>query len=130
MESKLSYEASKSSGFTLLETLVALTIASLLIAVLIPISRDTGFRISRLDDTSRLLSALQRTILDYDGDGSSPHKAPQDPTVKISKLSLPRFNYDNGESKPWQPVIVTIEASSPSGMIQRLEFIRLERLTQ
>jgi prepilin-type N-terminal cleavage/methylation domain-containing protein len=117
----------KNSGFTLLETLVALGIASILLATLIPISRNTLFRIVTLDDQARALGVLENTILDTRDAVRPNERADVNITIRTSKRALAPFTYGKDDKDRWQPVLVTIETRSAFGAISRTELIRLER---
>lgn len=113
-------------GFTLMETLVALGVASVLIATLIPISRNTLMRTVKLAETAASLPVLERTIA-MSGNGRLERVANENGIqVTTSKRALPPFQYDKDENRPWQPVLITIETRTSSGAIERAEIIRLE----
>ena len=115
------------SGFTLLETLVALGIVSILLATLIPISRNTLFRIVTLDDQARSLGAVETAIFDTRDIVRADERTEGAMTIRISKRALSQFTYDKDDKDRWQPVLVTIETRSAFGAISRTELIRLER---
>ena len=115
-------------GFTLLETLVALSVTAILLATLIPISRNTLFRIAKIDGEHRVLSIVENLRLSNGQafeKGTSIHDNVQ---LHITKRALPLFGYDKSTPEQWQPHLVTIEARDASGATLRIETIRLERV--
>jgi prepilin-type N-terminal cleavage/methylation domain-containing protein len=116
-------------GFTLLETLVALGIATILIASLIPISRNTVFRIATLSEQSASLAIMERAT-----NGNGPFlrdsASSQDGVkLRVTKSPLPQFSYPRDERNQWQPVLYKIETRGPRGSVTQTEIIRLERVT-
>ena len=114
-------------GFTLLETLVALGVATILLSTLIPIARNTLFRIVTIDEESRILSILEKSLLSKDDVIRSGTENRNGTILKIKNRDLPPFNYEKGVADQWQPHLVTIEAQVRSGATLRIETIRLER---
>lgn len=114
-------------GFTLIETLVALAVASTLIAALIPISRNTLFRIVSYKDEALRLALLQSLIVETDIVSASNLSGSASMMIDTAVKTLPPFDVDKDQNFSWQPVLVTIEVKSASGGITRTELIRLER---
>ena len=114
-------------GFTLIETLVALAVASTLIAALIPISRNTLFRIVSYKDEALRLALLRSLIMETDIVSASNLSGSASIMIDTAVKTLPPFDVDKDQSFSWQPVLVTIEIKSASGGITRTELIRLER---
>lgn len=130
MANKRTISAENLRGFTLLETLVALGIASILLATLIPISRNTLFRIMTLDDQATSLDAIETAIHETREFVRGAEKTDGPITVRTSKRGLAPFSYGKDIEDRWQPVLVTIETRSAFGAISRIELIRLERDVQ
>lgn len=122
----LNFKQNQTRGFTLLETLVALGVASVLIATLIPISRNTLFRITFLRDEVIRLSKLESII--NSPDPISVGRTEQgNLAIDTRKRALSPFEYGKEVAPQWQPVLVTVDVKSPSGALTRTEVIRLER---
>lgn len=129
MAGKILNICSKEEGFTLLETIVALSIAAILIATLIPISRNTLFRVATLSEQASALAIIERAI-----NGTQPilsiNGNDQDGiSLRVTKSGLPQFSYQRDERNQWQPVLYKIETRGPRGSVTRSEIIRLERVT-
>lgn len=115
------------NGFTLLETLVALTIATILIAALIPISRNTLFRAANLAEQADALAVLERISHGHGPITANRNDTPREFDLRITKSSLPQFSYPRDERNPWQPVLYKIEARGKWASVTQTEIIRLER---
>jgi prepilin-type N-terminal cleavage/methylation domain-containing protein len=114
-------------GFTLLETLVALGIVAILVATLVPISRNTRFEIVALRDEARRLNVLSHIVEKPNANLSTGRQLIDGMQVEIKTRALPAFEYDKTQATHWQPILVTVNIQSPSGAFTRSEFIRLER---
>lgn len=115
------------SGFTLIETLVALGVAGVLIATLIPISRNALFRIIRLDEEAASLNSFEQAVIATSRNQSVNGSTNSDVKTSVTKRPLPPFQYDRDMKERWQPYVMTIETRGPTGVIIRTELIRLER---
>lgn len=120
----------RNRGFTLIETLVALTITSVLIATLVPLSRNTLFRIAALQEEALRLDRLQNIMLEPDIVSAASRNESANVKIETQIRALPTFEYDKDQTRSWQPVLVTIEARSASGGLTRIELIRLELTEQ
>ena len=127
MVSDLQQTRQSNHGFTLLETLVALGIASILIATLIPVSRDSLKSIVRIGGQAESLAAIEDGIQASRFEGRVKELGTNTSKTIMTKQALPAFTYPRDEKNPWQPTLVTIETRSASGAITRAEIIRLER---
>ena len=126
MRPEIHRSSSRNHGFTLVETLVALTIVSVLIASLIPISRNTLFRVVALKEEALRLDVLQSLIREPDILSAADRGGRENVKINTQIKALAPFEYDKDQMRSWQPVLITIEIKSVSGGITRTELIRLE----
>lgn len=114
-----------SPGFSLIEVLVALAIASLMIALIAPLSRHS----------LRMIGGMERDIalyqeIDPRGDVSEKGRTALTPSAGINgsqrRQRLPPFPYEPSVMEKWQPVLVSLSAEK-EGRRLMIEVITLEQ---
>ena len=113
------------SGFSLIEVLVALAIATLLITLIAPMSRHSLRTITSIESDLDLYRHidLQR---DHIESGGAPLSSSSDIKQIFRVSRLPLFSYEPTAPQKWQPVLVSIGAEREGHRIM-IEVIKLER---
>lgn len=119
------------AGFSLIEVLVSLMIVGAIMAAIVPYSRDTLMRIAGMSERlpiARALSTLitERAQLRTTGSSFVEGKTGDIHWSVASRLA--EGNNTNGAAETaWQPSLVTMTVTSPSGVQLGVQIIRLER---
>ena len=130
MSDKSTHRSAKHNGFTLLEVLVALTIATLMIVIVAPLSRHIVKTIStiRIDlaglsltDAATMQAPAVLGFLDKNHSGLDAH---------TRFVRLAPFDYSPSSVTRWQPVLVAVDLHMPDGRLFNVEKITLQREAQ
>ena len=126
---RASRECSRSAGFTLLETLVALAICGLVIGTLAPMFAMNARRVRSVDDRLAVIGAghrLLETLPSREQMTEGVRNGMMDGVRwRLEATALP-LNSEVDQAQPWIPYKLVIELSA-NDFTRRIETIRLGR---